>query len=321
MMTRKRVDYDRIAATYDRRFRRDGMSGTADALLAVARELDARRILEVGCGTGRWLADLRPITQQLYGLDLAAGMLAKARERERRLHLVRGRADHLAFPAASFDLVYCVNAIHHFDEQRAFVFEARRLLRPDGALAVVGMAPHFCQDQYYLYQYFEGVYETDLARFPSWGTVLDWMAAAGFERVTWELVVRIYDPKIGRAVLEDPFLDKDATSQLTLLTDEAYAAGLQRIQMAIEAAEAIGEQLIFPVDIPIGMLVGRFKSESVDGYRASLSSQRLNRTARSDAAISSEVPPTCTVATRPQASAFHGMGPSRARSSLNTPGP
>jgi SAM-dependent methyltransferase len=261
MTASKRVDYDRIASTYDRRFRNDGMSSTASALLALARELDARRILEVGCGTGRWLADLRAITDQVFGLDLAAGMLARAREREKRLHLMRGRAGRLPVPAASFDLVYCVNAIHHFDEQRAYVFEARRCLRPGGALAVVGMDPHGRRDRYYIYHYFEGVYEADLSRFPAWGTVLNWMVAAGFERVTWEPVVRIYDPKLGRAVLVDPFLHKDATSQLTLLTDEAYAAGLRRIQAAVEAAEALGEQRDFPVDIPIGMLVGRLKPE------------------------------------------------------------
>jgi SAM-dependent methyltransferase len=211
----------------------------------------------VGCGTGRWLADLRPLTQQLYGLDFSGGMLAQARRRDGRLHLIQGRGGRLAFAAATFDLLYCVNAIHHFDGQRAFVFEARRLLRPGGALAVVGMDPHSGQDRYYLYHYFEGVFETDLARFPSKGMVLEWMAAAGFAQVEWRVVERILDHKVGRAALDDPFLHKDTTSQLTLLSDAAYAAGLRRIEAALEAAEDAREQLIFPVDISIGMLTGR----------------------------------------------------------------
>ena len=41
----------------------------------------------------------------------------------------------------------------------------------------------------------------------------------------------------------------------------------------------------------------------------------------SEAAISSMVPPTCTVAARRHRLSRQGMGPSRARSSLNTPGP
>ena len=108
---------------------------------------------------------------------------------------------------------------------------------------------------WYVYDYFERVYETDLARFPSWGAVLDWMTAASFERVEWKLVERIQEPKVGRALLDDPFLAKQASSQLALLSDEAYKAGLRRIRAAIQAAETAGERLIFPVDIPIGILV------------------------------------------------------------------
>ena len=253
----ERVNYDRIASTYDRRYEGGARTGTASALLALARDCEAERILEVGCGTGRWLADLRPITDQLYGLDPSAGMLVKARARDKRLHLARGRAGRLVFPAASFDLVFCVNALHHFDQQRTFVFQARRLLRPGGALAVIGTDPRAAKDRSYQYRYFEGMYQTDLDRFPSWGTVLDWMAAAGFARVTWKMVERVLDHKIGRAVFWDPFLEKNATSQLILLTDEAYAAGLRRMREALQGAETAGEQLVFPMDIPIGMLIGR----------------------------------------------------------------
>jgi SAM-dependent methyltransferase len=256
MTSGKHVNYDRIAATYDQRFEGDGMSGTAAALLALARELGASRVLEVGCGTGRFLADLRPVADQLYGLDLSAGMLARARQRDGRLHLVCGHAGWPPFPSASFDLVCCVNAMHHFDRQRAFVSEARRLLRPEGALAVIGMDPHGRRDSWYIYRYFEGIYEADLVRFPSWGTALDWMVAAGFERVEQRPVERILARKVGRAVLKDPFLRKEAASQLALLTDEAYAAGLRRIREALDAAEEAGEQLAFPTDIQIGMMVG-----------------------------------------------------------------
>jgi ubiquinone/menaquinone biosynthesis C-methylase UbiE len=239
-MSHKHVNYDQVAPNYDRRFKAGEWSGTAAALLALAQKVGAERILEVGCGTGRWLADLQPVTRQLYGLDFSGGMLAQAQRRDGQLHLTRGRGGRLPFAAATFDLLYCVNAIHHFDGQRDFVFEARRLLRPGGALAVVGMDPHTGHDQYYPYHYFESAFE--------------WMAAAGFAQVEWRVVERILNHKAGRAVLDDPFLHKDATSQLALLADEVYAAGLRRIEAALEAAEAAGEQLIFPVDISMGML-------------------------------------------------------------------
>ena len=256
-----RVNYDRIASTYDRRYVANRLSGVAEALLSLARRLRAERTLEVGCGTGRWLAELRCATSHLYGLDLSTGMLQEARKRRAQFSLVRGRASRLPFPDAVFDLVYCVNALHHFDHPGDFVFEARRLLRPGGVVAVVGMGPHSGRDQWYVYHYFEGTYEADIARFPSWGTVLDWMVAGGFERIEWQVVESIRDSKVGWKVFKDPFLQKDSTSQLVLLSDDAYAAGLRRIEAALREAEATGETLVFPADLTLGMLVGRVQGD------------------------------------------------------------
>jgi ubiquinone/menaquinone biosynthesis C-methylase UbiE len=261
-MPQAQVDYDHIAASYDRRFAHGGLTGPASALSELARDLGAERILEVGCGTGHWLESLEGISGQLYGLDLSAAMLGQAQRRDRGFHLARGRAGQLPFPDDSFDLVFCVNAIHHFQQQRRFVTEAKRLLRSGGALAVVGMDPRSDLGQWYIYDYFEGTYETDLVRFPSWGTILEWMAAAGFEQVQWQLVEQILDNKLGRAVLDDPFIQKDACSQLSLLTNEAYATGLRRIEAAIQAAEAGGETLSFPTDLFLAMLVGRVRGKA-----------------------------------------------------------
>jgi hypothetical protein len=57
-------------------------------------------------------------------------------------------------------------------------------------------------------------------------------------------------------VLDDSFLAKHATSQLTLLSDAAYEAGMRRIREAVAAAEAADEPLGFPVYIRIRMVTG-----------------------------------------------------------------
>jgi ubiquinone/menaquinone biosynthesis C-methylase UbiE len=266
------VDYDRIAPTYNQRYVENERSDTAEALLACTDQIAAERgyaprVLEVGCGTGRWLAELRAVTPHVVGLDLSAGMLAQARklgrESLRKLAgppagLARGRAEQLPFPEARFDLVYCVNAIHHFDQPRAFISEARRLLRPGSALAVVGMDPRGRRQSWYVYRYFDGVYETDLRRFPSWAEIADWMSAEGLA-VECRVVERIFDPKRGREVLDDPFLRKTSCSQLALLSQGAYRAGLRRIHDALDRAEAAGETLTFPVDTPLAMISGRLE--------------------------------------------------------------
>jgi ubiquinone/menaquinone biosynthesis C-methylase UbiE len=258
---RLQVDYDKLAPTYNRRFEDNARSGTAVALCACVRELAeqlgrAPRLLEVGCGTGRWLDLLATDCRPAVGLDLSPGMLAEASKRPSELRLVRGRAGRLAFADASFDLVYCVNAIHHFWEPRRFIAEARRLLRPGGRLAVVGMDPHARQESWYVYRYFEGVYETDLERFPSWREIEGWMVEQGLREVTCRVVEHIWNPLTGRAVLDDPFIRKGSSSQLALLSEAVYNAGLRRIQEALDEAEARGETLHFPVDNPLAMIVG-----------------------------------------------------------------
>ncbi|MGC9333029.1 MAG: hypothetical protein ACP5JJ_02705, partial [Anaerolineae bacterium] len=116
--------------------------------------------------------------------------------------------------------------------------------------------PRSMHGRWYVYDYFTGTYETDLARFPSWGTVLDWMADAGFQRVQWQPIDRVFAHKVGRAVLDDHFLQKDACSQLSLLSDEEYAAGLRRIHAALDAAEAAGETVTFAVDLLMALVIG-----------------------------------------------------------------
>lgn len=256
-MSRPQVDYDPIADGYDQRFLHDTSTGISSSLQRLIKTFDVQRVLEVGCGTGHWLALLSNHVPSLYGLDLSGGMLLKARQRTLPVGLAQGRAEQLPFQTDRFDLIYCVNAIHHFNLPESFVHEGARLLRPGGLLAVIGSDPHDASHTWYVYDYFEGTYQTDLERFPSQQDIFSWMQADGFEDMQHRLANHIQDVRHGRDVLQDPFLEKEATSQLTLLSDGAYQAGLDRIQADLDKASARGEELSFRADIRIFMTWGR----------------------------------------------------------------
>ncbi len=100
----------------------------------------------------------------------------------------------------------------------------------------------------------KGTYEADLARYPSPGTIVDWMITAGFESATWQVGESILDTRMGREVLPLP---KNFTSQLSLLTPQAYRDRIARIVVALEEAEAAGETPLFHVDISLVMVTGR----------------------------------------------------------------
>jgi ubiquinone/menaquinone biosynthesis C-methylase UbiE len=132
------VDYDHIAKTYDRRYRENDYSGIEAALMAFVGEHSDQHILEVGCGTGHWLQSLDGAGIRLAGADASARMLAHARVQAPRAALVQGAAERLPWKSESFDRVFCINALHHFQDKIAFLTEAMRVLRPGGQLMTVG---------------------------------------------------------------------------------------------------------------------------------------------------------------------------------------
>jgi ubiquinone/menaquinone biosynthesis C-methylase UbiE len=256
-MNEHKVDYDTIASTYDSRFAgglREGQHTIPAALHQLRRVESANDILEVGCGTGFWLGSFSA-GDHVSGLDLSLQMLARAKCRHAAL--VCGTAEQIPFPADSFDLIYCVNALHHFVGKQEFIREAARLLRTGGRLAVIGMDPHGQRDTWYIYDYFPGTYELDLKRFPSVPQISSWMEESGLRVIGQEVAELIINPQYGRAVLNHSILRKNGTSQLILLSDEAYARGLTRLEEDLAQAEGQGRTLTFPEEIALMMIVAQ----------------------------------------------------------------
>lgn len=255
-----RVDYDAIAGTYDRRYVGNDYSGVENALIAFAAQNPGFRVLEVGCGTGHWLRLLGERRIRATGLDASAQMLARAHAQDRRTVLVHGRAESLPWIAESFDRLFCVNALHHFRDKRTFVTEARRVLRPGGRLMTIGLDPHTGLDRWYVYEQFEPVLEQDRRRYAATGQIREWMNVVGFVDVVTHEVQHLPVRLPARAAIEQGRLDKNATSQLSLLTVEQYQQGIERIRKAIESAEASGRMLYLTADLRLYATVGSVPS-------------------------------------------------------------
>lgn len=252
-----KLNYDQIASDYNQRYPDSQTWDRGQALLKLASQLKAKTILEVGSGTGFWLNMLHQVTPRLYGLDFSAGMISQARKQPAPIKLTRGTATQLPYQSGSCDLLYCVDAIHHFGDHRAFIAEAFRVLKKGGALAVLGHDPHEAGgDSWYIYNYFEDVYDTDLRRYPSGKSVMDWMKADGFQNISVQEVEKIVNIHVGDGVFNDPFIKQNATSQLALLSAEKYQSGLKRIREALEQARAGNERIVFRSQISVKMFLG-----------------------------------------------------------------
>ena len=257
------LNYDQIASEYNQRYPAQQPTQRGLALLDLAKQVKAGNILEVGSGTGFWLNLLHQVTDKLYGLDYSAGMIEQAREQPAPLKLTRGSAVRLPYQDNSFDLVYCLDAIHHFVDHHAFITEAFRVLKPGGALSVIGFDPHEETTNWYIYDYFENSYDNDLRRYPSGNSVLHWLKADGFENVSSQTAEHIMNVHVGWSVLRDPYLKQNATSQLALLSTDVYEAGLQKIRSAIVEAEKHQERITFRSDFFVKMYLG-YKPVTMD---------------------------------------------------------
>jgi ubiquinone/menaquinone biosynthesis C-methylase UbiE len=185
--------------------------------------------VEVGCGTGHWLVAIRNRVRTAAGLDISMNMLRRAQATAPFAHLVRGRAEQLPWAAASFHRLFCINALHHFQHADAFFAEARRVVRPRGALLTIGLDPHTGLDSWWVYDYFPSTLAADRARFQSSAEVRQRLTSAGFVDAATELTQHLpIDVSFDEAV-ERGFLDRRSKSQLLLLSEAEYQTGLERL--------------------------------------------------------------------------------------------
>lgn len=133
--------YDVWAATYD-----DGTNplvALVERVLAREPGVDADGVVELGCGTGRNLAQLERLgARGLVGVDLSDGMLAVARARLPGARLVRQDVTApVPVPGGAAGLVLVSLVLEHLETPGRVFAEAARLLRPGGVLLVLELHP------------------------------------------------------------------------------------------------------------------------------------------------------------------------------------
>lgn len=101
--------------------------------------IEGKKILDVGAGTGRLTVILRDHRAVVTALDVSEKMLEELRHKNKHIQTVVGDAESLPFPDASFDIVTAAFLIVHLKNPSRFFDEAYRVLKPDGLLLVTNI--------------------------------------------------------------------------------------------------------------------------------------------------------------------------------------
>lgn len=226
---------------------------TGSSLARLVEVLDLQpgwHVLDVATGAGHTALALAPHVASIIASDLTPEMLAEADKLARAKGLVNlttalADAEALPFPDATFDLVTCRIAAHHFADAPGFIAEAHRVLKGGGVLAVVdnispdqhstpGYSPSELQDAVAAYNDFERM------RDPSHMhclTLAEWSAALARTGFVIEHSEILAKPMAFKAWVERQGVPADIVARLADILQEGPPALTAFLRPRLEGSE------------------------------------------------------------------------------------
>ncbi len=112
-------------------------------LVPLLGDVRKRAILDLACGTGRWMKNLFSLGAECcVGLDISAAMLEAAKHKAGlEGNVVRGTCANLPFKAGAFDLVICSFALGHFADVERFAAEVSRVCKQRADVFITDLHP------------------------------------------------------------------------------------------------------------------------------------------------------------------------------------
>ena len=122
---------------------RSGQERRLAMIRAAAPQLASARVLEIGCGVGRYLEKLVELAPSVVGLEYEPDRARQAAARVRRARVVDAANEHLPFADAGFDVVLSNEVIEHVADDQLSAAEMVRVLAPRGRIVL------FCPNRWY----------------------------------------------------------------------------------------------------------------------------------------------------------------------------
>ncbi|MBN2532683.1 MAG: methyltransferase domain-containing protein [Spirochaetales bacterium] len=224
----KKTDYSKIADRYDKNEIRHRIPKDILIKELYTNNGNSLDVLDLACGTGNYIEKqiqyYRDYNIHWTGADLCKEMLQKAINKNLKAAFIHADAHNLPFEQETFDYVKVNCAIHHFEDKKKAVSEIARILRRNGVLSIFNIC-HDYMKKSWVYDYFPGSIAIDKERFLATDTLYHLFKNSGFHVTACVSVVIKEFPYDG---LIKEVRNRDM-SQLTLISEQEYQAGLDRL--------------------------------------------------------------------------------------------
>lgn len=128
---------------------------------------DTGTALDLSCGDGQFLRMLHVLKSQLalFGIDISSFDIKKAKKELSFGNFNIGNVEKLNFEDESFNVVFSILSLHHYEKPEKIFEEVRRVLKKDGSFYLIDIFPKFriiqklynfygCSEPYHFEKYY-----------------------------------------------------------------------------------------------------------------------------------------------------------------------
>jgi len=217
-----------------------------EALKASLPKHAITKVLDLGCGTGRFTTGLgKTFKCPVIGVEPSNAMLSIAMSQDApNVEWKQGEAEKIPLQDEVVDLVFMSQVFHHFVKPGQALREINRVLTPAGYLAIRNGTREHNKDLAWL-RFFPDAREIEDERTPSQEELKDSVCAESFELISHQTILQLF------ATSNDQYFEKISQrglSALIVIGDEAFQSGLGRFQNWVKK-QPRSQPVYEPVDL------------------------------------------------------------------------
>ena len=132
-----RRTFDKMASKYEKNYYGSQSRIMYKEMALKIEKFKHDSILDLGCGKGFFLENLKEYKSKLFGADISPQMIKYAQERiGKYAELKVADSENLPWENNSFDIITCILSFHHYPDPMTSLNEMKRVLKTNGHITI-----------------------------------------------------------------------------------------------------------------------------------------------------------------------------------------